>query len=117
MAEPRGVHWLTRHALFMGLALWAALHVALMGFASDLAFFGGFIIFTIVGSAHQDARKLADEKEAGGVSPYTQFVAATPFLPFTGRHVLRGLRELSIPAVVVGTGACVGIRYLHFVLA
>ena len=111
VGEPRGAHHLTRHSLFMGTAIWAALHAGLMGFASDLAFFGGFVVFVIVGCSHQDRRRIADGDEA-----YAAFVAQTPFFPFTGRNTLRGLREISPVAVVVGIALSGGTRYLHGVL-
>lgn len=112
VGEPRGVHRITRHALFMGTALLAALHAVMLGFASDLAFFGGLVIFAFIGCAHQDARRIASGDEA-----YAAFCARTPFVPFTGRETLKGLSELSIPAVVVGVAACLGARWLHGVLA
>ena len=68
VGEPRGAHRITRHALFMGTALMAALHAAMMGFASDLAFFGGFVVFAVVGCAHQDARRIAE-----GDTEYAEF--------------------------------------------
>jgi uncharacterized membrane protein len=111
VGEPRGAHHLTRHSLFMGTAVWAALHAGLMGYTSDLAFFGGFVVFAVVGCSHQDRRRIADGDEA-----YAEFVAKTPFLPFTGRNTLRGLREISPIAVVAGVGLSGGARYLHSVL-
>jgi len=107
-AEPRGVQRLTRHALFMGMALWALMHLAANGFASDVAFFGGFAAFSVIGAWHQDRRKLA-----GGEPTFAAFHAATPFWPLTGRETLRGLRELSPVAVIIGLGAALGVRLAH----
>lgn len=105
---PRGIHWITRHGAFMGLALWALLHLVVNGFATDAVFFGGFVVFGIVGCWHQDRRHLA-----GGDPVYREFWERTPFLPFTGRHALRGLRELSPLGVVLGVGITVLIRVFH----
>jgi uncharacterized membrane protein len=78
------------------------------GSTADVAFFGGFVVFGLVGAGHQDGRKLAL-----GVPGFDRFHAATPFLPFTGRETLQGLREL--PAAVVGAGIVVTVvvRWLH----
>lgn len=106
--EPRGVYRITRHPLIMAIALFGALHMIPNASAADVAFFGGFVAFGLVGAWHQDRRKLAL-----GVPGFRAFYEATPFLPFTGRETLRGLRELS-PAVV-GTGivAAALVRWFH----
>jgi uncharacterized membrane protein len=106
--EVRGVHRITRHALFMGLGIFGLAHLVPNGFASDVAFFAGFPLFAIAGSLHQDARKLATEAERYG--PYH---AATRLIPFTGRSALRGLRELPLVAVLVGIGLAVLVRLFH----
>ena len=107
--KARGVHLVTRHALFMGLALWAAIHLIYNGFASDIAFFGGFVLFGIVGGGHQDKRRLASD-DAG---EYRAFCADAPFFPFTGKQTVRGLKETSKIAVIVGLAASVVIRSFH----
>src|SRR2546426_773877 len=77
------------------------------GTATGVAFFGGSVIFALVGAKHQDARKIATN-----VPGYREFCAATPFLPFTGGETLRGLREAA-PAAVIGVAATVVVRYFH----
>jgi uncharacterized membrane protein len=104
----RGLHRLTRHPLFMGLGLFGLLHVVPNGFASDVAFFAGFPIFAVLGCRHQDQRKLATGDEA-----FRRYHAETPFLPFSGRETLRGLRELSPLALAGGVGATVLLRLFH----
>ena len=106
--EPRGVHLITRHAVFMGLGMWALAHAISNGFASDVAFFGGLAVFVLVGSWHQDRRKLA-----GGDPKFERFHAATAFIPFTGRGALRGLMELSPLAAIIAVVAALIARYLH----
>src|SRR5437016_1585989 len=44
---------------------------------------------------------------------FRAFYEATPFLPFTGRDTLRGLRELSPVVVVAGIAATAVVRYYH----
>jgi uncharacterized membrane protein len=109
--EARGVFRIARHPLFMGIAVFAALHLVVNGAASDVAFFGGMLAFSIVGSWHQDQRKLATNAPG-----YREFVAATPFLPFTGRETLRGLRELPPLGVALGVGLTIVLRVFHSTL-
>lgn len=109
-ATVRGVHRLTRHPLFMGIGLFGALHLVLLPavFASDAAFFVGFPLFSLLGCWHQDRRKLATAGE-----DFRAWHAATPFLPFTGRETLRGLRELPPLVVALGIALTYGLRWLH----
>ena len=109
--EARGIFRIARHPLFMGIALWAALHLVVNGAASDVVFFGGMLAFSVVGARHQDQRKLATN-----VPGYREFHAATPFLPFTGRQTLRGLRELPPLGVAIGVGLSVVLRVFHSTL-
>ena len=106
--EPSGVHRITRHAVFMGMGVWALAHVIAKGYASDVAFFGGIVAFVLVGSWHQDRRKLA-----GGDPRFERFHAATAFIPFTGRGALRGLMELPPLAAIIGVAVALVARYLH----
>ena len=106
--ESRGVHRITRHAVFMGMGIWALAHLIANGYASDIAFFGGIVSFVLVGSWHQDRRKLA-----GGDPQFQRFHAATAFIPFTGRTALRGVMELPPLAVIIGVAVALVARYLH----
>ena len=106
--EPSGVQRITRHAVFMGMGIWALAHVVVNGYASDVAFFGGIVAFVLIGSWHQDRRKLA-----GGDPRFQRFHAVTAFIPFTGREALRGLMELPPVAVIIGVVAALIARYLH----
>jgi len=105
---PHGVLRITRHPLVMSFVVFSLAHLLPNGWASDVAFFGGFTAFALVGAAHQDQRKIAT-----GPAGYDAFAKQTPFLPFTGRETLRGLRELSPIAVGVGVVAAVVIRWFH----
>lgn len=107
--EPaRGVHLLTRHPVFMGAGIFGALHLFGMGFASDVAFWAGFPLFALIGCAHQDRRKLATEG-----ADYRAWHQRTPFLPFSGRETVRGLRELPPLAIPIGVVLATGLRLLH----
>jgi uncharacterized membrane protein len=104
---PRGVYRITRHPLFMGLAIFGLVHLLPNGSTADIAFFGGFPLYTLVGCRHQDQRKLAT-----GSPDFRAFYEGTPFLPFTGHETLRGLREL--PLLVIAGGVLVTIVIRHF---
>ncbi|HBZ69100.1 MAG TPA: hypothetical protein DEP35_04875 [Deltaproteobacteria bacterium] len=107
-STPYGVYRITRHPQNMGIALFGLLHLLPNGSAADLAFFGGFALFGVVGSWHQDRRKLAL-----GAPGFAAFYARTPFWPFTGPETLQGLRELSPAAVFLGVGLTLLVRHFH----
>lgn len=104
----KGVHYITRHGVFMAVGLFGLVHLIPNGFASDVAFFAGFPIFAIVGCRHQDRRKLVTDADR-----YVEFHAATPLIPFTGRQTLRGLKELSPIGYAGGIALAVLLRYFH----
>jgi uncharacterized membrane protein len=106
--RPRGVQRITRHPLFMGIVLWALMHLLVNGYASDAAFFGGFVLFGLLGSWHQDRRQKALPDGA-----YAAFCELSPFLPFTRGGVFKGLREIGVVPIVVGLLAAGLLRYFH----
>lgn len=113
-ATALGLTRITRHPLFMFAALWAFAHCLLFGFATDLAFFGGFVVFGIVGCAHQDARKLAEEPERFG--PFMQETSLLPFVAIlSGRNKLV-LGELPLLGMAVGLVMAIGLYLLHPVM-
>jgi len=106
--EVRGVYRITRHPLFMGIGLLAALHLAVAAVnTAELAFFGGFLAFTLVGCRHQDRRKLATLGDS-----FRRFHDETPFLPGSRRGALRGVAEQPIP-MLVGAGVATLLRVFH----
>jgi uncharacterized membrane protein len=105
-SEVRGVYRVTRHPLVLGLALVWALHLIPNASTADLAFFGGFLAFSLAGAWHQDARKLH-----AGDAKFREFHAATSFLPF-GRGVA-GLADLPPLVVALGVLVALGVRWLH----
>ena len=105
---PSGAQRITRHPVFMAFAIFGVLHLLPNGSTADIVFFGGFVVFALVGGWHQDQRVLA-----GGNPDVRAFLAATPFLPFTGSTTLQGLKELPPAVVVVGLALTVLVRYFH----
>ncbi len=106
--KPTGVLRITRHPMFMGIGIWGFAHLVSNGYASDVVFFGGFVVFAVVGCWHQDRRKLAE-----GSASFQRFYELTALIPFTKRGALRGIRELSPWAVIGGVVVALVIRYLH----
>lgn len=110
--EARGLTRITRHPLFMGIVLWALGHLLVNGFVNDALFYGGMLAFSLIGAAHQDARKRAAEGERLG-----SFLAETSFLPFgaivTGRNRI-AWEELPWQGLATGLAIAVGVYvYLH----
>ncbi len=105
---PRGVQKLTRHPMVMAFAVFSLVHLLPNGSVADVAFFAGFAAFALIGAAHQDQRKLVT-----GPAGYRGFYEQTPFLPFTGRDTLSGLRELSPIAVAGGLVLTVVVWFFH----
>jgi uncharacterized membrane protein len=105
-AEVRGVYRVTRHPLVLGLAIVWALHLVPNASTADVAFFGGFLLFSLAGAWHQDARKLH-----AGEPVFREFHAATSFLPF-GRGVA-GVADLPPLVIVLGIAAALAARWLH----
>jgi uncharacterized membrane protein len=107
-AEVKGLFRITRHPLLMGFALFGAAHLLAANVnAAELVFFGGFLVFTVVGCWHQDQRKLATVGEE-----YREFHEQTPFLPFTGPGAIKGLMEQPVAALLGALGAGL-LRYFH----
>jgi uncharacterized membrane protein len=110
-ASPRayGLTRITRHPLFMPLGIWAASHLLLNGFASDVAFFGGFALFSVVGCAHQDSRKRATEGDR-----LAGFFAETSMVPFAA--ILTGRTKFAaaeLPLLPLGIAAFVALGLYH----
>jgi len=105
-AEVRGVYRVTRHPLVLGLAIVWLLHLVPNASTADVAFFGGFLVFSLLGAWHQDVRKLH-----AGDETFRAFHAATSFLPF-GRG-LGGLTELPLLAIGIGLVVALFARWLH----
>jgi uncharacterized membrane protein len=106
--QTRGILLITRHPMFMAMALFGALHLVANGSTTDVAFFGGFPLFSLLGTWHQDRRKLAQ-----GLPGYRRFCESTPYLPFSGSRTVEGLRGLPSAAVLIGIAVTALLRYYH----
>ena len=105
--DVRGMLRVTRHPVFMAAGLFGLLHLLMVSvWSSDLAFFGGFPLFAVIGSRHQDARKLA-----AGSQDFRRFYAATSLLP-DPRGLVGAVRDDPVPAVIA-VAATVVIRMFH----
>ncbi len=105
---PRGVYRLTRHPLLMAFVLFGLLHLVVNSSTADVAFFGGFVVFALVGAWHQDRRKLAL-----GTPGFARFYAETPFLPLPRSGALQGLVETPPAVFAAGLVLTVLVRQLH----
>ena len=103
----RGAYRITRSPLVLGTGLLMALHLIPNGSTADVAFFGGFVVFTVAGAWHQDVRKLAYQTPG-----FAEFHAATHFVPFA-RGGLRGLTELGVVVWLVAGVVFLASRWLH----
>lgn len=106
--EVAGVYRVTRHPMVFGLALIWALHLIPNASSADVAFFGGFVAFSLAGAWHQDARKLHAPPPG-----FAAFHAATAFLPLTRAGALRGLREIPLLVWALGLVASLAARWFH----
>ena len=105
--DVRGVLRVTRHPVFMAAGLFGLLHLLVASVSStELAFFGGFPLFAVLGSRHQDARKLAS-----GSAEFRRFHAETSLLP-DPRGLAGALRDDPLPAAL-GVALAAGLRIFH----
>jgi uncharacterized membrane protein len=115
-AEPRayGLLRITRHPLFAPIAVLGLSHLLLNAFVTDVIFFGGLLVYGVVGCMHQDARKRASEG-----APFEAFLAETSLIPFVA--ILSGRTKLvwsELPwlGLAVGVVAAVGFYHLHWTM-
>ena len=111
VARARGLGRVTRHPLFMSLGVWAAGHLLVNGFLTDVIFFGGFALFSVVGCAHQDARKRA----AGGseLEPYFAEPSLLPFGAILARRNRLVFAELPWVGLLVGAALATALYLAH----
>ena len=106
--RPRGAYRITRHPLLMGLGLFGLVHLVFNAARADVAFFGGFPVFALIGAMHQDRRKLTTDG-----ARFRPFYEATPFVPFRGGGRLQGIRELLPVVLPLGVAVTVVVRWFH----
>jgi uncharacterized membrane protein len=106
-----GILRITRHPVFMGAALFGLGHLLVNHSSLDRAFFGGVLVYSLLGSAHQDWRK----RREGGPD-VERFYAETSFFPFvaiaTGRTRFQR-REIGGIAVAIGLVMFVVVFLFH----
>lgn len=90
---PEGVLTITRHPMMWGFAIWAAVHLMLIGQFKSVIFDGTIIIMALVGAFGQDRKKARVMGE-----DWHDWTAQTAFIPFT-----RGLAYPGTFALVGGT--------------
>jgi uncharacterized membrane protein len=107
-APVRGVLRITRHPVVMGMGLFGLVHLlAAQVHTAELAFFGGFPIWAVIGCRHQDERKIANLG-----APYRAFAERTAFLPFARGGLVGALREAAIP-IAAAVALAVVLRSFH----
>jgi len=103
--EAHGLLRITRHPLFCAFVFWGIAHAIVNGSLGDVLFFGGFVVFSLAGAVHQDARKQRDEGERLGA-----FYVETSVVPFAAILGGRGRLALGeLPWVGLGIGLVVGV--------
>ena len=100
---PKGVFLITRHPMMWSFALWAAVHLMILGQPKSLVFDGAIIILAIGGAAAQDRKKARQFGEN-----WHDWTAETAFVPFT-----RGLVYPGTVAFVGGTLLFLLATWLH----
>jgi len=77
----QGITKVTRHPAFIGFILFGLAHLVVNGYLTDIAFWGGFVLYTPFGAWHQDKR----------IDP--EILAQTSFIP--GLAILQGRQAFS----------------------
>jgi uncharacterized membrane protein len=100
---PKGVFAITRHPMMWSFALWASVHLAVLGMPKALVFDGAIIFLALVGAAMQDRKKAGLMGEA-----WHEWTAQTAFVPFTC-----GVANPGAAALVGGTLLFFLATWLH----
>jgi uncharacterized membrane protein len=100
---PTGVFKITRHPMMWSFALWAIVHMAVVGMPKALVLDGAILILALGGAAGQDMKK---ERLMGDA--WHEWTAQTAFVPFT-----RGLASPGAVAAIGGTIFFFLITWIH----
>jgi uncharacterized membrane protein len=107
----RGLERVTRHAFFVGVAMFAGAHALLATHLVGALVMLALAVLAIAGARHQDA-KLRQSRGA----PFAAYVAGTSAVPFAailaGRQRLVW-RELPWGAFLAGVAMAAGLRSVH----
>jgi uncharacterized membrane protein len=100
---PTGIFMITRHPMMWSFAIWAAVHLMILGQPKSLVFDGAIILLALAGAAGQDAKKARAMGDA-----WHEWTAQTAFVPFT-----RGLAYPGTVALAGGTLLFLLATWLH----
>lgn len=100
---PSGVLKITRHPMMWSFALWAGVHLMILGMPKTILFDGAIIILALGGAAAQDAKK---SRLMG--KNWHDWTARTAFVPFT-----RGIANPGLVALIGGTLLFFAATWLH----
>ena len=90
---PKAVFGITRHPMMWSFAIWAAVHLMILGQPKSLVFDGAIILLALAGAMLQDRKKAGAMGEA-----WHEWTAQTAFVPFT-----RGVAYPGTMALAGGT--------------
>src|SRR5437868_6180227 len=88
---PKGVLAITRHPMMWSFAIWAGVHLMILGQPKSLVFDGAIIFLALAGAAGQDVKKARSMGDA-----WHEWTAQTAFVPFT--------RGLAYPGTIAFAG-------------
>lgn len=110
-AEPRGIQRLTRHPQGLAFSLFGLGHCLANPFSTDWIFFGGFVLLSIAGSAHQDARI----RRGGDVAArrFLERTSAWPLAAILGGRQSWALGEYRPLALAASLVLFVALRLAH----
>jgi uncharacterized membrane protein len=100
---PKGVFVITRHPMMWGFALWAIVHLMVIGMPKALVFDVAIVVLALAGALLQDRKKANLMGEA-----WHEWTAQTAFVPFTG-----GVAYPGTVAFVGGTLLFLIATWLH----
>jgi uncharacterized membrane protein len=100
---PAGVLRITRHPMMWSFAIWAAVHLMIIGMPKAMFLDGAIIILALAGAAGQDRKKARNMGEA-----WHEWTAETAFVPLT-----RGLAYPGTVALVGGTIFLLLVTWVH----
>ena len=111
VSRARGIQRITRHPQNFAFALFGLAHLLATPYTGDWIFFGGFIVYGILSSLHQDRRLLATNPDA-----VRQFMADTSAVPFAA--ILKGKQRLAPgeyhpPALAAAVVLYILLRLVH----
>jgi uncharacterized membrane protein len=100
---PTGVLRITRHPMMWSFAIWAAVHLMIIGMPKAMFLDGAIIILALAGAAGQDRKKARHMGEA-----WHEWTAETAFVPFT-----RALAYPGTVALIGGTIFFLLVTWVH----